>query len=146
MIDSPEFKAVFVEAVDACFQALYLDLHNQLFSSAPEDYVSHISGIHMTAPSLVSYTQSSYNQSYRQALSTPVKNSSSQSGLLKSPPLARVLPQLKAVALKLFPAPVTTGSSNVEPYQLVSSDVREVSSGAYLEAFCLAIFDATVPS
>ncbi|KAJ1407749.1 Peroxin-3 [Ochromonadaceae sp. CCMP2298] len=58
-------------------------------------------------------------------------------GQARTPPLASLLPQIKAVAGKLLPT-ASAGHGGV------SAEVKEISQGPYLEAFCIAIFDAPV--
>ena len=85
-------------------------------------------------------------------------------GSLLTPPLATLLPQVKAVASALLPATgsLPTSSTSYQSMQGsfagggsassgaalngagsdLSPEVRQVSSGPYLEAFCIAIFDS----
>jgi hypothetical protein len=49
-----------------------------------------------------------------------------------SPPLASLLPQIKAIASSLL------------PNDLRSVDIREISSGPILEALCVSVFDAEI--
>lgn len=65
---------------------------------------------------------------------------------LRAPPLASLLPQIKAIATKLLPgeseavgggAVGANGGAAVE----ISEEIRELVSGPYLDAFCMAVFD-----
>lgn len=64
-------------------------------------------------------------------------------GHLRAPPLASILPQVKAVATKLLPTTLTP-SLGGDGAVALSADVKAISSGPYLEAFCIAIFDTPV--
>ena len=72
-------------------------------------------------------------------------------GMLRAPPLASLLPQIKSIATKLLPTAANGGSSGGDSFSdnyggsgVVSAEVKEISSGPYLEAFCIAIFDAPI--
>ena len=67
--------------------------------------------------------------------------------VMRTPPLASLLPQIKSLAGKLLlagPEGGPAGGTVGEPASL-SEEIREISTGPYLDAFCLAVFDAGGP-
>ena len=76
---------------------------------------------------------------------TDSTNSSTHT-VMKTPPLASILPQIKAISLKTLSENKTTSDTTSTTTSnttatIVSNEIRDISSGPYLEAFCLAIFD-----
>jgi hypothetical protein len=57
---------------------------------------------------------------------------------LRAPPLASLLPQIKSIATKLLPSAAAEGAAEAGT---ISAEIREISSGPYLDAFCIAVFD-----
>lgn len=55
--------------------------------------------------------------------------------IVTSPPLASLLPQIKAISAKLLP-------TDIDYDGFINSEVRDVSSGPYLDSFCISAFDA----
>jgi hypothetical protein len=51
----------------------------------------------------------------------------------RAPPLASILPQLKALAARFLPDNVDTP---------MTSEIRNLSYGPLLDSFCLSLFDA----
>lgn len=77
---------------------------------------------------------------------TDSTSSSSTPTVMKTPPLASILPQIKAISLKTLSENKTTSDTTSSTTSnttatIVSNEIRDISSGPYLEAFCLAIFD-----
>jgi len=69
---------------------------------------------------------------------------------LRAPPLASLLPQIKSIATNLLPTVGAAagvgidGNSEHDSFGMVSPVVKELSSGPYLESFCIAILDTVI--
>ena len=108
------------EAVDTCFRHVYDTLYKTIF-----------------APHLVQ--------------SEGVSPSPNGTRALRAPPLASLLPQIKAIASNLLPTVGAVsgnggdmGVGKDDAFGLVSAEVKEISSGPYLESFCIAILDTVI--
>lgn len=72
---------------------------------------------------------------------------------LRAPPLASILPQIKTIAMRMLPSGVGNGNSSgsssggalvsaaVDEGAALSAEIRDIASGQYLDAFCIAVFD-----
>ena len=63
---------------------------------------------------------------------------------LRAPPLASLLPQIKSIATNLLPTVGAGGEGEKDSFGMVSAVVKELSSGPYLESFCIAILDTVI--
>ena len=106
ILESPLFRAVLLEGFDSTFRFVFNDLRTRIFIDDQDSFES-----------------SSYSNG-----SSKDMNSS----LLKAPPLATLLPQLKSSALKLLPA------------EGVGEVVNEILSGSNLAILCSAIIDSNI--
>jgi hypothetical protein len=68
---------------------------------------------------------------------------------MRTPPIASLLPQLKAIAREMLPAapaPTAAAAAAAAPAgsmsSLLTAEVRDIASGAALDTLCVAIFDA----
>jgi hypothetical protein len=59
---------------------------------------------------------------------------------LRAPPLASILPQVKSIATRLLPSGTEAGAVG-DAEENLSPEIREIASGQYLDAFCVAVFD-----
>ena len=74
----------------------------------------------------------------------PQGHTPSSSATLRAPPLASLLPQVKAIASNLLPTVGAVGEGREDSFGMVSAEVKEISSGPYLESFCIAILDTII--
>ena len=69
---------------------------------------------------------------------------------LRTPPIASLLPQIKAIAKEMLPAPPVPNNGTVpakslngsSSSSLLTAEVRDIASGAALDSLCIALFDA----
>jgi len=74
---------------------------------------------------------------------TIVEEVDQQHQTMRTVALASLLPQVKAVALRLLPSsPVFPSSNSSNAVHDLSQEVREVASGPLLDQFCLSIFSS----
>jgi len=128
VVDSPLFSDVCTEAIDTCFRHISTKLRDKVFLFEP-------SGLPDT-------TSAGAGES----------SNSSNSPVMRTPPIASLLPQLKAIARDMLPAApgaaAATAAAAANPKALSSSsalltqEVRDIASGAALDTLCVAIFDA----
>jgi len=122
VVDSPLFSNVCTEAIDTCFRHVNTKLRDKVF--LPSDM-----------------------QDAAAAVAGEGSDSSSSGIVMSTPPLASLLPQLKAIARDMLPAaPVPGAAPNSKAVSsssaLLTQEVRDIASGAALDTLCVAIFDA----
>lgn len=119
LVESPNFQAVYIESIDSCFRIMFGHLRQAIFLPA---------------------------EATAGASSAPANADSPAGRGLRTPPLASLLPQVKSVALNLLPAGLQLMEAEDvggrASDSIVTPEVKEIASGPFLEAFCIAIFDA----
>ena len=123
VVDSPLFSSVCTEAIDTCFRHIHAKLRARVFLLNDMETT--------TGAGTGAETEAG-------------------AGAMRTPPIASLLPQLKAIAKEMLPAAPasrsssgSTSAASVPPASsLLTAEVRDIASGAALDTLCVAIFDA----
>eukprot|EP00600_Ochromonadales_sp_CCMP1393_P001317 CAMPEP_0174992066 /NCGR_PEP_ID=MMETSP0004_2-20121128/22293_1 /TAXON_ID=420556 /ORGANISM="Ochromonas sp., Strain CCMP1393" /LENGTH=336 /DNA_ID=CAMNT_0016245989 /DNA_START=365 /DNA_END=1375 /DNA_ORIENTATION=+ len=147
LLESPAFNAVYAEAIDACFRIVYDTMYQTIFAATSAGTTrSPSSSSTLDGKEEEGVGNGGDDDGLRGSASTAANSPSGSS--LRTPPLASLLPQIKSIASNLLPSSTSPAASHARGHDaaaataVVSAEVKEISSGPYLEAFCIAIFDA----
>ena len=123
VVESPMFAAALLEVTDSCYRLVMDQLRRNVYNTAMQQPHQAINNHNNSSESSVHSAAGSIGSN---------GNHSVHSNTVRCPPLASLLPQIKAISTSLLPGD-PRGSVDV---------ARDLLGGPLLEALCTAVVDA----